>query len=102
MRGQIIATDHFILTRFILHELSSSESEAPLSALIQSPEFWDKSSAWICQTLRLGSRRRHEAPPVMVPFRRSPARPFPVLPHHRLGVLPLGSLSLNTAQSPAA
>jgi hypothetical protein len=34
---------------------------------------------------------RHEAPPVMVPFRRSPARPFPVLPHHRLGVLPLGS-----------
>ena len=34
---------------------------------------------------------RHEAPPVMVPFRRSPARPFAVLPHHRLGVLPLGS-----------
>jgi hypothetical protein len=33
----------------------------------------------------------HEAPPVMVPFRRSPARPFAVLPHHRLGVLPLGS-----------
>jgi hypothetical protein len=24
-------------------------------------------------------------------FRRSPARPFAVLPHHRLGVLPLGS-----------
>src|SRR6476620_9268163 len=34
---------------------------------------------------------RHEAPPIMVPFRRSPARPFAVLPHHRLGVLPLGS-----------
>src|SRR5207253_3544956 len=34
---------------------------------------------------------RDEATPVMVPFRRSPARLFPVLPHHRLGVLPLGS-----------
>ena len=34
---------------------------------------------------------RDEAPPVMAPFRRSPARPFAVLPHHRLGVLPLGS-----------
>jgi hypothetical protein len=34
---------------------------------------------------------RHEAPPVMVPFRRSPARPFAVQSHHRLGVLPLGS-----------
>src|SRR5277367_4384254 len=30
-------------------------------------------------------------PPVMAPFRRSPARPFAVQPHHRLGVLPLGS-----------
>jgi hypothetical protein len=35
-------------------------------------------------------------------FRRSPARPFAVLPHHRLGVLPLGSPQMNTAQSLAA
>ena len=34
---------------------------------------------------------RHEAPPFMVSFRRSPARPFAVLPRHRPGVLPLGS-----------
>ena len=34
---------------------------------------------------------RHEAPPVMTPFRRNPARPFAVLPHHRPGVLPPGS-----------
>jgi len=34
---------------------------------------------------------RDEATPVMVPFRRSPARFFPVVPHHRLGVLPLRS-----------
>jgi transposase len=27
----------------------------------------------------------------LLPFPRSPARPFAVLPHHRLGVLPLGS-----------
>jgi hypothetical protein len=32
-------------------------------------------------------------------FRRSPARPFAVLPHHQLGVLPLGSPSMHTAQS---
>ena len=41
----------------------------------------DKTLAWICQT----------RPPVMAPFRRSPARPFPALPHHRPGALPLGS-----------
>lgn len=34
---------------------------------------------------------RHEAPPVIEHFRRSLAKPFAVLPHHRLGVLPLGS-----------
>jgi len=33
----------------------------------------------------------HEATLVMAPFRRSPARPFVVQPHHRLGVLPLES-----------
>src|SRR6516165_2743919 len=54
------------------------------------------------QTLRPGCDDRHEALPVMVPFRRSRARPFAVLPHHRLGVLPLGSSSMNTAQSLAA
>ena len=41
-----------------------------------------------CRPVRLD---RHEAPQVMVPFRRSPARPFVVLPRRRLGVLPLGS-----------
>jgi hypothetical protein len=40
---------------------------------------------------RLVRDARHEAQPVMVPFRRSPAKPFPVLPRHRLGVPPLGS-----------
>ena len=34
--------------------------------------------------------------------RRNPARPFPVLPHHRLGLLPPGNPSLNTARSLAA
>lgn len=34
---------------------------------------------------------RHEALPVMVPFRRSPARPSAVQLHHRPSVLPLGS-----------
>src|SRR4029077_1115955 len=35
-------------------------------------------------------------------FRRSPARLFVVLTHHRLGVLPLGNPLVNTAQPLAA
>jgi hypothetical protein len=63
---------------------SNSNSDGAQYEMNDEPPYMDLSNS------AAGRDDDHdEATPGVAPLRRSPARPFAVLPHHRLGVLPL-------------